>query len=998
MIDFWKMVRNVPHISGDTCRYRISFALLLLLSLLPFNGFSQEEKQDSLSTLRFLKTDVELAQPGSYFNVLEVKNNGEDPLSGLVRIDCPESWHFIGPAADTLTVPPGGSRLFPVRISIPGNTIGGISFVIGAELFGEGLYDYANSYISIKRKSRWEMRLNTSQVYLSDFRPFGEFLVSLDNTGNSNELVKLSFDMGGLLEFRDEIEADSFQYVDVPPYKDTSLMFRIQRRDDLSYAESQALKTTWRSRSLNIRATTTDHSDFGSVRATALESSIVNRLPILNSPFNAEVTVYNLLSQQRKKMSTRLFGKILFPESQQLSYSLGYYNLYFDPDMNRSIDLYQQLRYMISYTDTRSSVWLGDRLGIGSLHSLTGRGVKASHMLNERNRIMLNVVQHPYAKNIGGFAGYGGRIGDVAWNTGITLETTTNQLFSHYSFHLGGTYRLKQKHSFNIETATSLSKYSDSRYLTDDTTVIGVAYHIIYGYNGSRLRINFDNTNTLYTYLRNSGMNRINFSGTYKFKDNLQLKARYYRSQYTSTRYPYNFVFPENININDNARLLFSVNRGRVIYNGGPHYIGTIRNTYVPTGDYRTRFVNFQPGVIGSATIRLSNRRSITPNASFNTMFYSYDKYTQGEELSPLENKWAYTVGINYYDQALKLNAYYTSAEAGDIYRTAVIDRDPVINQAFHFRPYYERYFLKETLRLSAYFNYSYYMPSLRENILLNLTGDIYVNYSWNFFASFNVYRISRKDVQTGRITSHDLNLILGIRKAFDIQQPRLGYYDLTIVGFNDLDGDGVKSREEKPISNVLVNISRDPYKNVETKTGFAEVGMITDPQGEIYYENIPVGIYDLSILPISNLGNLYLLHGEHQTLEINGDMIYYLPLVESYKIKGKIIIDRDPNSTEGVVSPEGIRITAVSESGETYTALSSSFGTYVLDLPKANTYEVSIYNVFGENFRLERGMYRVQFTENKVINLDFKFTEQRRGIQFNGSEEYYQFKLENDK
>lgn len=997
MMGFWNIYRNDQPASGEFSWYRISLALFFLITMIPCRVSAQEANQDSMLIFRFLKTDAEVSKPGTYFNVLEVINNRTHSLYGLVRLDCPDSWRFIGPATDTLTLPPGGTKLIPVRISIPGNTIGGISFVVGAELFGEDLYSYANSYISVKRKSRWEMRLSTKQVYLSDFAPYGEVFVTINNTGNSNELVKLSVDLGGLLEFRDKIEADSFLYVDVPAYRDTSLRFRLQRRSNLTYAENQSLKSSWSARNLDIKASTADHTDYGSVRATPLESSMINSHPIQNSPLNAEVTIYNLLSQQRKKASVRLFGKVFFPEGQQLSYSLGYYNLYFDPEMNRDIDLYQQLRYMIKYNDIRSMVWIGDRLGMGNLHTLTGRGVRATHQLNQRNRVMLNIVQNPYAKNIGGFAGYGGMIGDVAWNTGVTLETTTDQRFNHYSFHLGGIYQLNQKHSFNLQTATSLSSYGESRYVDNDTTVLGVAYQLIYRYGGRRLRISFDNTNTLYTYLRNSGINRIDFSGTYKFEGNLQLRARYHRSNYTSTRYPYNFVNPPNTNINDNSRLLFSYSKGRVVYQGGPQYFGTVRNTYVPSGDYQTRFVNYQPGVMGSVSFRFVNKRSISPHASFNTMFYSYDEFVPGEELSGLDHRWTYTLGINYYDHAFKLNAYYTSGEAASIYRTVVIDHDPVINQAFHFRPYYERYFLKETFRLSAFFNYSYYMPSMRENMLFNLTGNVYVNQSWNFFASFNVYRVSRRDAETGRNTSRDLNLFVGVRKAFDIQQPRLGYYDLTIVGFNDRDGDGVKSDEEKPISNVLVNLSRNPNVNEENRTGFVETGLITDSRGEIYYKNIPVGVYALSIIPLSNLETLYFLNGEHQTLEINNDLVYFLPLVESYKIKGKIIIDRDPNSTEGVVSTEGIRITAISESGETYSALTSGYGTFVLDLPRASTYEVSIYNVFGENFKLERGRYKVQFTENKTINLDFKFTEQRRGVKFDGSEEFFRFKLDSE-
>jgi hypothetical protein len=401
---------------------------------------------------------------------------------------------------------------------------------------------------------------------------------------------------------------------------------------------------------------------------------------------------------------------------------------------------------------------------------------------------------------------------------------------------------------------------------------------------------------------------------------------------------------------------------------------------------------------MGSVSFRLGGVRSISPNVSFNTMYYSFETTQPDEEPAPLENNWTYTLGINYYDHAFKLNAYYSTGEATDIYRTVVINDDPIINQSFHIRPYYERYFLKETLRMSAFLNYSYYMPSLRENMLINLTGDIYINNSWNFFGSFNIYRVSRNDVDVGRVTTRDVNLMVGIRKSFNIQQPRLAYHDLTIVGFNDLDGNGIKDENEKPISNVLVSISRDPSKNVENKTGFAETSMITDPQGEISYENMPEGIYDLSILPLSNLEDLYFLHGEKQTIDMTQDQVFYLPLVESYKIRGRIIIDRDPNSNDGIVSPEGIRVTAIAENGETYSTLSNSFGNYVLDLPRTNSYSVNIYNVFGENFRLERGTYKVQFTDTKTINLDFKFIERRRAIQFNGEEQYFQFNLENGK
>ncbi len=979
--------------TGDPL-FRIPF--MLLFFVWTASASAQPGGSDSLMIFRFTKGEAELPEPGTWFNVLEIANNGDDPLTGVLHIDGPDGWHFIGSSPDSLTLSPGSSMLIPVRVSIPRNTQGGISFVIAAEFISPDLYNYTNAYLSIRKVTGWDMYLPETEIYLSDFRPEGEVSVQLVNSGNSDELIKLSFDMGGLLKFREAPEADSFLFVDVPAHADTTITLDIGRKQDLTYAVEQALNRNWRARSLYIRASTPEIQRTGSVRATTLESERLSRISMLNTPFNVEVFMHNLLSRQPKKASLKAFGRVLFPDEQQLDYSVGYYNLYFDPEMNRNSDLLKQLRYMIRYRDPRSDVLIGDRLGVGMLHTLSGRGARLHHDLENGNRIMLHVIQNPFARNIGGFAGYQGNLQGVTWNSGLTAETSTNGQYSHFSIPLGASFKLRQRHHLDLQTATSLSRYGVSTHLDHDTTLMGFSYRATYRYRGERLHLNAQNTNTLLSYMRNSGINRSFFTGDYRFTNQFLMKGRYYRTRYASTKYPFNFAYPASINVNENARLLLSYNTGGIIYQGGPQYVGTVRNQYFPFGDYSSRYVNFQPGVIGMVTFKLGGMRSITPNGSFNAMFYDYDTYDNEGEGNRLQQNWTYTVGLNYYDQAFKLNAYYSTGNATDIYRTAVIGGDQELNQSIHIRPYYERYFLRDAIWLTAFVNYSYYMPSQRENLLLNLTGHFRLKSSWSIFVSANGYRVSRVDLNTGRVTTRDVNMMLGVRKSFDIQQPRLAFHDLTIVGFNDLDGDGIRDDNEKPISDVLVNISRDEELNEIRNTGFAEISMITDPNGLIYYEKIPEGYYDLSIIPLTNLQDLYFLEGERQTIEVTGDMVYYLPLVESYKIRGRILIDRDPNSNEGIISPEGIRVTAVAENGEVFSTLSDGFGSYVLDLPRANSYEVSIYNVFGEQFRLERGTYRVQFTENRTIHIDFRFTERRREIRFNEEEQYFRFNLEN--
>lgn len=973
-------------------------AWALLLVLLSPSAFAQETFSDSLIQIRFLAEETRLHEPVSCFNILEITNRSDGPITGILRVSSPERWQVIGPVGDTLELEAGDSLRLPVRISMPGDILGGIAYVITGEFFNEDLYASSSTYISVRRKSKWDMRLTATQVYLTDFRPQGDLGIRLSNSGNSSELIKLSFKPGQLLELKEKPEADSFVYVNLPAHRDTLLQLAIIRRSDLNYGQERAFSQNWRASTLDIQASTPDQTRQATVRATSLKSETVNKKPLLQAPLNLEAFQYNLLSDQPKKLSLKAFGTVLFPEDQMLDYYVGYYNLFYDPVLNRGLDPFQQLHYSIRYTDPRSEIWISDRHGVGALHTLSGRGIRAMHDFRQAGRVDVNVIQNPFERNIGAHAGYLGVIGNVNLGGGLTAELATDQQYAHYSAHLGANFKLGSGHYFNLQTATSLSQYAASRFLERDTTLLGFAYMATYRYKGEKLQLKVQNSNQLFTYTRNSGINRSYLTADYRFNSTALIKSHYYRTRYASTKYPYNFAFPEDANVNEYARILASFQQGNITYQIGPQYVGSVREHYSTLSDQRTRYVNYQPGILGSVTFRLDRMRSLTPNASFNTMFYNYDTYATAGDDPEFMRRWTYSVGLNYYDRSFKLNAIYTTGNSSDLYRNVVIGDDQVADQAIHIRPYYERFFLEETLRLSAYVNYSYYMPSQRVNLMMNFTGRYDLNRTWKIFLMLNAFRISRVDAELGRINSNDMNLVVGIRKSFDFQQPRLSYHDLVIVGFNDLNGDGIRNGDEKPISNVLVNISRNENLSGKKQTGFAEISMITDPQGEVYYENIPEGVYDLSIIPLNSLSNMFFLNGNQQSITIQEDVVFYLPLVETYKIRGRIFIDRDPNSTLSGITTEGIKVTALADNGEVYSAFTDGFGAYSITVPKNHTYEVKIYNVLGENFRIERDSYTVQFFEQRTIQLDFRFIERRRGIRFNEGDEIYRFNLDGNR
>jgi hypothetical protein len=347
----------------------------------------------------------------------------------------------------------------------------------------------------------------------------GSFRLSLENKGNSNELIKLKFEKGELLRFQTFIEADSILFIELPAYTDTLLNFNISQRKDLSYAETRALQQNWRSTSVYIEASTTEKKEYSGIRVVPLESTKYNTLPLRSSPLNLDLTLFNLLSYQRPKTSVRVHGKVLFPEQQQVQYSFGMFNLYFDPEMYENLDLYQMLRFMVRYNDPKTQVWIGDRLGTGNLHTMTGRGVRAQHTIKDNYNIYFNLIQNPYGPNIGSFVGFNTMLGKVAVNTGVTLESSGGGARNYYSLHLGGTYRFLRHHTIRLQTATTINRFASDRYLSSDTTVIGVAYRLGYFFNNNRLRFRIDNTNTNLTYLKNAGINRLDLDLSYKIND-----------------------------------------------------------------------------------------------------------------------------------------------------------------------------------------------------------------------------------------------------------------------------------------------------------------------------------------------------------------------------------------------------------------------------------------------------------------------------------------------
>lgn len=977
--------RKVKIAECNTCPFNkwlfiiwISFAFLLAT---PGEACYAQAPGSGISAA-FIKGADSIKTTGMYFNVLKVINHGSKSITGEVTFNGPENWDIIAFSMQT-TIAPGDSALIPVRLSPDKNAIGGTAYILSGTFKSPAAQTTANTYITLPANSKWDFSINKSSVYFTGMSPFATFQIHLSNKGNTNELIRLQFDMGKLLRLPESNSHEFIRYVSLPAFKDTIITHDVSYRSDLSHTDRTRYERNWKESSL--RATATSESDRKSavVMFNKLNSSLFNQRDQNDSPLNIDYQLNNLMSSQDPTSNLRVFGSVLYPKNREIQYYAGVTNFNNDFSNLSGFDVNQQLQYSLRYTDPRNAIELGYNIYGGNLHTLNGRGLMGSYQLNKKSTFSYTLTQNPFTNNAGGHVGFSTALGKLRVNTSLIHEENLLGNYSASSVSAGVGFRLLKYHSFNLQLLGSEATYHQPGR---DTTLMGFSYRVNYNLQYKKFELRASGLNSANNYIKNSGLQQYYLDSKYTLNSRTLFILYGNRHYYATTRYPYNFDNPVSFNSSDYLRLTTSISSGNITYQVGPDYNGSMRQFYNPLKGYQSQYTTYQPGLWGAVSIRFAENKTITPNATVSNLRFRYSSQDPEMPAYSHDKDIYYSAGINYFDNVWRLSAYYTSGSTSDLYRSIQINTQPIVTKSIQFRPSYENYIFNQKARLGLYLNYAYYMPSGRENTSYNFRYDHFLNKGWSVSASGFLYTNSINDPDVGRISTKDLNFILGVRKSFNLQQPRLKYYTLKAVFFNDLDGDLVKSNNEPPVSNVLVKIEKNREAS-NTPAYLPETELISDVNGEIYIQNLPKDNYLMQFTPLVNLKSLYFLHGETQNYSNEKNRVLYIPLAESYKIKGKIILVRDENSSEGKIELGGIRVTAVGQKGETFSALTDNFGAYVLNVPNASTFKVKVNNVFGEHFRIAADEMDVQFTQNKTVSLDFTFIESKRGIVFDGGE-----------
>jgi len=945
------------------------------------------QNNNAVAEVFFSKSNDSIVSGNIAFNVLKVFNATSQPIHGKVSLSAPDGWRIIASTGNEISINSLDTAYIPIHISPSANTVGGISYIISA-IFNTNQQTFlASTNLSVIAATRWDFSVYKTNLYFTEKNPNTTLQLRLANKGNTNELIKLDYKAGKLISFRGGTESYT-EFINLPAYKDTAIYQTVAYQTKMNPTDRLRYMNNWKESSIMITASSDKATKSTALQLQKLNSVYVNQRNQSASPLNFDYQMYNLMSTQPIRNSLRAYGSVLFSRNRELQYSAGVQSLYLGAS-DEKFNFTRHFLYNLTYNSPVSFTQAGYNVSNGSLHTLNGRGLTGLIKLKKNATINYSVIQNPYSNVFGQSVGVSKSFSNVALNTEIVHEQSTVSAYKATSAATGLGFTLFKAHSVNFQLLGS--KVTQNIGLRD-TNVIGYSYRFTYNVRYKNFNLRFNTMSSERNYIMNSGLQQSYLDSRYRVNDKIYFTLYGNHQLYATTQFPYNFFNPVNYNISDYARITMSVYSSNIIYQIGPNYNGSTRQIFGGVNNYKNEFFTYQPGLWAAVTVKAGGYRSITPNLTISNVRFYFKTNDPDLENFTLTNNLFYSVGLNYFDNVWRLNAYYTSGSTSDLYRSVQVDDKPRVSSSIQFRPSYENYFFNRKIKLSAYLNYAYYMPSGRENISYNIKYDQFFKNGWNLSVSGFMYSNVRVlDDQTGRVSTKDLNMVIGITKAFNMQQPRLKYHNLKAVFFNDLDGNRIKSDNEPPVSDVLVTIEKDQLKKNEVST-IPEIKLISDVHGEIMIENLPRDYYRMNFSPMSNLEYLYFLYGSEQGYYNERNNILFIPLAESYKIKGRIILSRDPNSTDGKIDLAGVRVMAKGTNGENYSVLTDNTGSYIISVPNADKYKVKVNNVFGEYFRIDNDEIQVQFTTNKTINVDFIFVEKRREIQFDNGNQLYNF------
>jgi hypothetical protein len=871
-------------------------------------------------------------------------------------------------------------------VSIPLNATGGVAYVLDASFTTlEGIYSGA-AYVKIPMKSKWDAEVFEKQVYFNELFDQVPFKLKISNEGNATELLKVNLDVGRLYNIL-ELDKEEF-YVEVPPRTDTILEYTVEANSLLSVEERMEYGIIWDESSVVVKIVGSDGKTFrDAVHYLDLENELVNARQEKNTPLNADLSVFNLLSPNPTFVNLMLYGQLLFRGNHDLSYMGNFRNIYrngqfFGPSFWSNPN---NIRYHLGYNwDNRLNVQAGLVTNY-TLHTSRGLGVRAGFDITNKDRVQASFVSNQFLPIMIGTAEYYRQLNSkIRLNIGLTYEDNDYVNYDAYSTQIGGNFQIAKKQSISAQVLLTNARFDASAFGgTPDSSLIGVSYR--FKYSGSffdKLRVSLSTRNDQFNFLRLRPIHVISGNAMYKINPKSNVKVIGMYNAVKPNRYQFNpfysGIYAETQVYRATYQYIFSKT---ITAEGGPMFKVLTRRSVDNSLGIFDDFDNYFMGAYINTRFVLNERTFITPTLTIGRTSFR-NILTDSTILSPVLST---SVGVSITSRNYSFNASYIRGPLFFVDDDYLLF-DDISMETVSLRGQMNKFVLDNTIKITGYANYYLRLPANRQSMVISGRSDFYFPRGWNAYMTAGIYTNSFVDENTQGINaSRFFSLNVGVIKSFGFNQPSIKYSDVTFICFNDFNGDGERQDNEPLLPNIKVNVSLDPNYSDPRELKWGERELMTSAEGSVSIYNMPDMNYLVNFKPMVNLGTLYNVNGDNQVISVKEDVTIYVPYAESYRVYGKIVMNRDEFSSKGLINVGGVRITATNLKGDAYSVLTDNDGSYVLNVPQAGSYVISVNNIFGDQFYIDKESFVIQFDGFKTYQLDFTFFEGKRKVNFGG-------------
>lgn len=996
VFDSKKTCNTLNYLSPKIHLYNVLILLLLLSSYTTYSQTNQEKdtvpfiRFGNIST-KFTRSSFELKKGRIVSNVLKVINHDRRVLNFKVDALYPASWSRIDDENKIYTVRAQDTAIVPIIISPTRLVNGNTEIPITAFILDLNGNQIGNNYFTLttKKKISWKLNLeNNKNFYFKNNENEKDFSFSIENDGNYDQDIFLSYS----IPRKDLILADTLSN----PLKETSTTFTLKpgqlkefynrviastnnERNRIripinSYIPSKNTDRITRSLVVNSsepRIKKNESQKRTKINFIKLPNEItVNPYGYDNIPLIVDLNAQNILDD-RSFLSLNLQGfKQLNARSSLIYFTqLNYSNSFF------TNNVFANAPWYVGYFDDKKTIEIGQVNGelIGA--AAAGKGIKASYRFDDRHRAGIFYTNSSGLFNLNdGVTSYGGWY-RFKYNENIKLNSSVG----------------RSKNNFTNRTTTVASLQPSVRFLDNHSVTLLSAFNLL-EFNANNRDISRNGFLIGSNYSTSALNKRLRGNFNFRFNDrnfSNGNNARFFLNQRTTYDLKNNWM--GILTTNYQKIKIFNASLDQFLFNQETLFTNLSATKVTKSGSY-------QPGLFYEYRDFPNNAFSVR-GVNFRYSTFDLDQ----NYLSSFFLRAGYARPRRGIGSNTELREYF-SFEANGLFRyrtwnitarynlgtfSAVTlqqnQNGQVTPQSIRVSLQNQYLFPNRKLALETNLIYSY--NNIFKNHTLGLFPQLFYfnDAGWRFGIGAN-YIYTTSDFSSvfdfndpnnpnqqnlGPTVNSDFNLNFNLRKEFGIPIPFVDKSTATVkfVSFLDVNGNGIKEKDETSIENVVVQVGRND--------------VITDFNGEATIENINFKKYKLGILPLEDQKGWFA--NVKDSIVIIEDHINYIPFVRGIKVYGDVIVDRQKIAVtdEKPLDLSRIKITAVKDD-KVYNTLTNNEGRFEFYLPFGKYTITMDENILGNRFRVSRNNIPVTLRNNQDgVYVSFYVVEKRRKVIF---------------